>query len=273
MKPARYSLIRYIPDLARDEPINVGIVAWTETEVFVQVSSDALERVVHHAPHFASDAFQGYEDYLRAEVLREWPSCRHDLATSAEAHLRKCVRLPAVVTSSRFVGIEEGRATDEALGLACAELVHRLVRPSRKSSSHRSIGLVDSMKRELARLIDQKKIHAEYGFDNTRSGLRQTVDFYANSGTNVALDVLAIRSDAAIDSIMMRSSAEAAKIIDIRDKSQVSEFLVYAPIDQRPNLAPHVDIVRRALSISECRILESKDEALEVMRGSIKTLV
>jgi hypothetical protein len=40
--PARYSLIRYVPDTARGEQLNIGILAWTERHLAVELDQNAL---------------------------------------------------------------------------------------------------------------------------------------------------------------------------------------------------------------------------------------
>ncbi len=69
MIPARYSLIRYVPDAARDEELNVGIVAWTERHLALEVDQRAVERVLR-------------EKLRRQHRPRSHQARRHTLAES-----------------------------------------------------------------------------------------------------------------------------------------------------------------------------------------------
>ncbi|MGC4107027.1 MAG: hypothetical protein QM753_11875 [Thermomicrobiales bacterium] len=276
MKSARYSLIRYIPDLARNEPVNIGIAAWTDHELLIKLSKDGLDRAFHSAPDLSPGAFEGFEDYLCDRISRHWKTNLSTHFEEAESLLASCIDRPATVTPSLFVGIDESRPEREALELVCAELDARLIRPPRRYSGRRSEGLVESMRRSLSPFLAAHKVHMDHEFKETRSGLPQTVDFFVNSGSDIALDVLAVRSNAGAESILLRSSAQAAKVIDIRGsqgKTQVSEFLVYAPVDQRANLGDYIDKVRQSLSISDCRVLTSRDEVFEIVRDQVGGLV
>ena len=51
MTPATYSVIRYIADPARNEPLNMGILAWNEIDIELKIHSEAVARIIRSHPH------------------------------------------------------------------------------------------------------------------------------------------------------------------------------------------------------------------------------
>src|SRR6476619_5846297 len=68
MMPAEYVVIRYIADPARNEPLNVGILAWTGDDHTIKLDEDAIQRVVRDHPRLHRDALLAMEESIRERL-------------------------------------------------------------------------------------------------------------------------------------------------------------------------------------------------------------
>lgn len=73
MTPALYAVIRYIPDPARNEALNVGIVAWSEASCRLRIDDEAVARVVRENPHLEREALLYLEASLRDQLSTDDP--------------------------------------------------------------------------------------------------------------------------------------------------------------------------------------------------------
>jgi len=119
MQYAHYSVIKYVSDFARNEPVNIGIVAWFDGNVEIRFSEQAFARVLAATPDFAPDAFDGYAHYIRQRLIVNWPKNDDD----AHRFLCHCVRGAEVVTDAFKTAINE----DLPIPMALAENVDRLM--------------------------------------------------------------------------------------------------------------------------------------------------
>jgi hypothetical protein len=126
MKPASYSVIRYIADSARNEPINVGIVIWTDDRVDLRVEEAAMAHVIHENPHLDRDALAYLEEMLDSEVLAQWPKDNGG-RTEMFAAFRTG---PVMLTEPRETSIDDRQAMGFEVTLD--RLLGRLVRPRKR---------------------------------------------------------------------------------------------------------------------------------------------
>ena len=67
MNRGHYSVIRCIPDPARGETFNVGILVWNGAGYRLSIDPNAAKRAARENPLFARDALHGLESAVRAE--------------------------------------------------------------------------------------------------------------------------------------------------------------------------------------------------------------
>lgn len=220
MRRGHYIVVRYIADLARNEPRNVGVMVWDDAQYRLRIDEDAVSRVVRDHPHLERDALR----HIESSVLRQLtPSGEFDPQQIRE-QLTAQRGYPILFTEPRLTTLEGTPA--EALDVSLDRLVRRIVHPRRRGGGGGG-GAIQELTRRLFPLVKRTLIHRNYAFPTSRSGLPQAVDFFANSRTNLALDTvrLAVRD---ADTIRDRSGAEAFKVFDILEcNHHVQQFLVY----------------------------------------------
>lgn len=240
MRPAQYSLIRYIPDPGRNEALNLGILAWDGAQYRLRIEPEAVARVIRENRHLASDALSYLEVALRQRV--------QDFLSAKGASLSEFIGsqpgFPVLFLEPRLTTLRDEE--QETLDLAIERLLDRIVRPHRRGGGG-TVSPFQATERRLAPLIRQHLVHTRYPFSRSRSGVPRVADFFANSSANVALDTLNLAIQRA-DEITRRADAEAFKIEDVRAANKV-RYVVYCELSGTEEL--------RAVNDSATMVLQS----------------
>ena len=238
MKPGHFSVIRYNPDPGRNEELNIGIVVWDEGNYRLAIDEAAVARVVRENPRLASDALR----YLQPVLDHEFAMLGPAVAEQLPLYIQEQRGFPLAFTEPLFTGLDADRS--EALDITLNELLDRIVRPRRRGGGARV-----NPKRDLAKRLEpwlaQQILRPNHFFNATRSGELRAVDFFANSGANIALDTVALAVKDA-DTILFRADAEAGKIYDICGSNEGLEIIVYCAVPTDEGLA---DVSARAQKI------------------------
>jgi Protein of unknown function (DUF3037) len=254
---ARYSLIRYIPDAARGEELNVGILGWTDNHVLVDVDDRALDRVIRENPHLAKDALVELRDRLRAEIGALNPE------DAADDWLANRPGYPIVATESRHTTVSED--TRQALQVTVDRLLQRVVRPRRRSGGRTSPQ--QALERRMQPLLASKKVVRDHGFSGHRSGITRRVDYFANSTANVALDFVQL-SLVSADDIVRRADAEAFKLEDILGSAKITP-IVFCSFSSEDAVREATENAERIIESVGAHVVRSVDEATEQMTAAI----
>jgi hypothetical protein len=263
MTDARYSVIRYMPDPGRGENLNIGILLWEEesAEFRLRFDQKAIDRVVKENPHLERDSLLYIEPML------------HERLSSAVAPVTARIKglfehqgFPLNFTDPRFTTILED---DDGLDDTITRLVDRVVHPRRRwgKTTQRPI---EQMERRIKPLLDSQKVSRDYILPATRTGVRRSADFFANSGANVALDVVKLALKEA-DRIRERADAEAFKIADVLNGSSgVNSYFVYCQVHTDQEFAGTNDDARTIIEGQGARVLTDMDEAAEVLENAAR---
>ncbi len=219
MRAGQYAVIRYIADPARNEPLNIGAIIWDGRDFRVRVDDGAVQRVIRDHPRLTRDALLYVEPKLHKEFQ---DASQYGTGQLAEV-LATQESFPIAFSEPRFTAIaEEGEVGLEA---NLERLINRIVRPRRRVGGT-SFDPTAVLVKRLRPFIRDRLVRANYVFEDSRSGIPRSVDFFANSGANVAVDVvrLALTKSAGI---AHRADAEAFKVEDIRLRNPGIQFLVY----------------------------------------------
>ncbi len=121
MRDAQYSIIRYNPDPARSELLNVGVVIWDESTYRLRLDDDAINRVIRENPFLAKDALRSVQSLLCRELETKTPD---NLIAGYDG-------FPVHITEPRFVALL-GDGLDE-MDARLDDLLRRIVHPRRRS--------------------------------------------------------------------------------------------------------------------------------------------
>jgi hypothetical protein len=266
MTYAKYSVIRYIGDPARGEAMNVGIVLWNDAGHIFQTDDAAMARVVRDNPHLERDALRYLDSYLKHRLAQTVPPL------DEEGRLRLIATqggFPVSLTEPRVAHVEnEG---GDAMAATLESLMARVVRPRRRGGGGFSVA--KAVERELKSLIDRERVIRHYPSAG-RTLVPRSVDFYVNSGTNRALDVVNFDLSKA-DDIRSRADQEAFKIWDLLGGEDVKSYLVLGTFSPSPTLT---DVNANALTILQsagaevANDVESAVAALDVVDRSLEQL-
>jgi hypothetical protein len=263
MSNARYSVIRYMPDPGRGENLNIGILLWDEdsAEYRLRFDQKAIERVVKENPHLERDSLLYIEP-----MLHERLSSAVTPVTARIKGLLEHQGFPLNFTDPRFTTV---LADDEGLDDTVTRLVDRVVHPRRRWGKS-SLRPVEQMERRIKPLLETEKVSRDYVLPSTRTGVRRSADFFANSGANVALDVvkLALKESRRIRE---RADAEAFKVSDILNgSSDVNSYFVYCQLHSAKEFAETNEDARTILEGQGARVLTDMDEAAEVLENAAR---
>ncbi|MGD9891155.1 MAG: DUF3037 domain-containing protein [Dehalococcoidia bacterium] len=134
MPAGTYAIVRYIPDPARDEPINIAVIASGPAGAVFKTDPVALDRMRVCDPYVDAATIPYFTEY--AERLVSGPILRFNIQGPEEIQpwspafldaLRD--QLPERFTLGRVLFIEYADESRAAMEDAAADLVIRLVKP------------------------------------------------------------------------------------------------------------------------------------------------
>jgi Protein of unknown function (DUF3037) len=252
MIPARYSLIRYIPDPARGEQLNIGILAWTENHLAIELDERAVDRVLRENPHLAKDSLRGLRDTLREQLESSSPTP----PGSASTWISGQRGYPVVATEDRYTTVSEDSI--EALGESVQRLVARIVRPRRRGGGG-GFDPSHALERSLRPLLLSQRLVPDYMFAASRTGVARRVDYFANSGANIALDVVKLALKSA-DEVLRRADAEAFKVEDIRNSNAV-DIVVFCTVGTDEAIRDVTRSAERIIGSVGARVVTTVEDA------------
>jgi len=149
-----------------------------------------------------------------------------------------------MAAASRFpFGFSEVRQATlhagEQLGDVIQALLERIVEPPRSGRRRAASGEISMLSERLAPLVAAKRVVKSHCFTESRSGVSRQVDYFANSTTNTALDIVKLTAAADRD-VRARGDAAAFKLEDIFEANRVSIHVfcaVLPDLDDRPAVA------------------------------------
>lgn len=253
MIPASYSVIRYIADPARNEPVNVGIVLWSPVGLQLTIDQSAVDRVIRDNPRLHRDALLGLEGMLRSQLGVDETHAPADL----DRRVNQLPGFPVALTETRYTSL----ASEEVGAIAneVDRLVERIVRPRRRFGAAPE-SLAESLERQLRPLIAAQRVFRNHVFERTTTGVPRRIDFFANSHTNVGVDLLRLNLKRA-DEIRLRADAEANKVRDIADENEIG-LLVFLDVSTSDDVA---EATRHARLILDATPAEVTDDVSEVL--------
>ena len=226
MKSGHYIVVRFNPDPARNEVRNVGILLWDQAGYQLHVDGEAIHKVVRENPHLHATALDWIEEALASGMK----SCLFDPdPRSVSALVDGMRRLQLDFTEPLFTTIEPN------MKQTLRVLVNRIVKP-RNRPIQKAVEPVRALAKRLKPLILDKLVEPKYEFKISASGIARTVDFFANSTANVALEAVQFNLKTNADGIISRADAQANKVRDIQEANPGVRFLLYCSLSEHASL-------------------------------------
>jgi hypothetical protein len=262
MSQGHYSVIRCIPDPARGELFNLGVAVWSAGRFNVQVDSDAAARAARENPSLAVDAFSHLERAIYTRLLELDP-----INTTKFKRLRKNHRGTTFLYGEpQFVNVPaEGI---DPLAVVLDRLMARMVKARRAQAREAEpMNPVEELAGRILGLITFHKVIRRHHLDGGKTRTERQVDFFVPSKTaGVAVDVLRLDVKEE-EAAMRRADAEAFKIYDVMDSSQVGRFYVLPFGEQAEDEHELVESpIHRAIRSVRGEILRDFAEAEAVIR-------
>lgn len=263
MKPAQYAVVRYVADPARNEPINVGMVVWNDVTSSLRLDPAALERVVRENPHLGKDSVLYLDPFLKEQFAAERPL---QGPRTVEQRVREQRLFPVVFSEPRFTTVEDG--SEGALEVALERLLARVVHPAKRRSGGRRPSVEDVLAKRWKPWLG-KQVTRNHVFGSSRSGNPRKVDFFANSGANLAVDVLRLAIQKG-DEIVQRADAEAFKIEDITALHQV-QFIVHCELRGGDQYGSVNEVAIRSIESVGAVVVTEVDEVAERFEAALSS--
>lgn len=254
MSDASYAVIRYTPDPARNEALNIGVLVWNGGEPLVRIDDSAVARVVRENPRLETEALLYVGQLIRSQFS--------GVSKSSEVlQLLGYQRgFPISFTEPRHTTVLSGSSLDATVD----RLVERIVTPHRRSGGG-GVNPADLVSRQLKALKSAPPVMRNYFIGASASGAPRSVDFFVNHGANRALDVLRLAVSQA-DDIRRRADAQAFKVWDVVQKNDVI-FTVFCSLSEDRQLAKTYDLARRTIEAGGAQVVTEPEEAIEALVG------
>ena len=268
-----YCLIRVLPDPVRNEPLNVGVIAWFNGVQTISIHDGSVKRAILASRTFDRSALVELESFVREEYRGIWDRSdpEHEWDRVAE------VRNPYVqLTEPRYLRIMEDISILAQLDQHVASILARLVAPVRRRPDQRQpvSRPADLIAASLRPLIRDEVVRRDYLTPPTVSGDERQINFFVNSSVKAALDVFGSYNRGRPGLPIATAERQAYKIIDLMNSQVASSYTVYIPVDVQPRLEDHVTTVTSILtSYSDAKVELSQDEAVRRFRDHIPDLL
>lgn len=266
MNQASYKLLKYIPDPVRNEPVNIGILAWYASHAIIRFDPHAVARAVTRDRDLGEDVLQVVVDEIATDLNDADLKDERDFLD----FVRSTMRGPFVATDTRPFGIPNvpDSAVPAVLSNEVDALIDRLVKPVRRRSVRSAksprLVLVDRYQRFLA----PDQLETSYEVKHTETGLPRKVDLFVNHGVDTAVDIMDLRRDTSRDTAIEAADAIKAKSQDILEGHEVKLVIVHLPADIRPSLEAYVPVIKQMLqTVPEMRLTSSTEENVELVRA------
>jgi hypothetical protein len=258
MSKGYYSVIRCIPDPARGELLNIGVVIWANKRFLVDVDRAAARRAAKETPGLSLDSFDSAAEMINARLLDLDPINK----TTFEKMRKNHRGVPFLFSEPQFVNIS-GIGTDN-LSESLERLMDRLIAAHRpRSAIPASPPLVDLLEGNILPLIALGKVRARCPLVGRKTNHEYHVDFKAGS-TVLDILMLDVQDD---EALMRRIGAEAYKIYDLTDGAAVANYYVLpftgSEVEQRRFDA---DPTQKAISSVAGKIVATVNEAETIIR-------
>lgn len=232
---AAFSVIRFTADIARNEPVNIGLIGFYEGHMAVIIDDAAVRRVLSTNPDLPPEALVGIAEQIDSALKGETFRTLDDAARL----ISERVYFPLTTSSFMPFTLQTSLAEQARQDLETA-LVHlsvKLVKPKRRHSKRRGQSPREAVKRRLDPFIKQNQVAENFKVRGGKSGDERQLTFFANHGSDVGLEIVELPSEFSYETLKMRADALAFEADDILSSpDNIGSLVIYVPADRRSNL-------------------------------------
>ena len=273
----QFSVIRYIPDPARNEPVNVGVVLKFGEEVEVKTHRDAVRRAITSDPQADESALGRIDGFLERmtqepqllidrhsgqprDVPPEDGDFLHALSQQSTGKL--------LFAEPQYIEISSGRK--EELERHLSALVDRLARPLRQRA--RFAPVQNPPRLEMQRALQQWIRIGVVKMNETlegRSGIPRRANFYFENGRNYLVNHIVLEQKRE-SQLFSKAQSDAFEIEDIRRGASSKQWQPMVVCKFAPDRAEDVvSQVRNIFDVVECPVFDASaelDDAINLVR-------
>lgn len=232
---AAFTVLRFTADIARNEPVNIGLIGYYEGHTAVVVDDAAVKRVLATNPELPQEAVIGIAEQVSSALKGE----RIHSLEAAESVISENVYFPLSTTRFMPFTLQPSLAekAQHDLEAALGTLSVKLVKPKRRPSKSRGQSPREAVKRRLDPFIKQRKVTENFKVKGGKSGDERQLAFFANHGSDVGLEIVELPSEFSFETLKMRADALAFEADDILSSpDKIGSLVIYVPADRRGNL-------------------------------------
>lgn len=265
MSEATYCVVRYMPDPGRGENLNIGILLWEVDSAEYRLGFDqkAIDRIVSWNPHLERESLRYIEPMLNERL----GSAIAPATARINAMIDHEGGFPLNFTEPRFTTVADD---EDGLDATLERLLQRVVKPrQRRAPQDRP---ADQMARMISPLLKANKVSRNYAFGDTRTGVMRSADFFANSGANVALDIVKLALQRR-NQIRERADAEAFKVSDVLGgDAPVNQYFVLCQLRPEPEYREANEEVHTIIEGQGATVLTDMNDAAGVLEDAAKSV-
>ena len=239
MPAGTYAVVRYIPDPARDEPINIGIIATGPAGAAFATDSAALERMRLLDPYVDPDSIAHIQEYLARlmdeSVITVSASGVTEVQPWQPEFLQAVAsRLPERFTLGRSLYIEYADESHDALTAAAKDLADRLVKPAtRPARFPRDAGApFEQLKRHFRDAIKHGLIRERPALQGATHRVRHP-DFSYTASDGTLVVIVTVKLSQRLEHVVSTTAdAKAFELYDLMQRRSENPVRAIAVVEQ-----------------------------------------
>ena len=264
----KFSVIRYLADAARNEPINVGVILQSGEDIRAVVLNQAIRRAISADPQADESALSRLEPYLNGIISEPLTTIDPDSGRSTSIQPFDNDYLPRLaggaegkITFSQPQYVELPSSRREHFDDALKMLAARLARPLRQRSV---FAPVESPPKKAMRQALRPWINAgivEVDFDLPgQSGMPRTMDFHFENGLHYGIKHLDLEYQRE-SQFFMKAQSQAFEFEDVKRGDPLSEWKPMVICRFASDRAEEwVWQVRSIFGVIDCETFDASDE-------------